>query len=300
MGRKCCSSLVGNVLYHIKMLLIATYNKPNNDGLLFYCRTRSPLWMDFVVTTSLWYIRDTDYFPHFCSSLLACWLFRFLLVASCGASYFCPFYQERRNFSHYLLWARTGKMNVCLRGRGLLWMVSISHDSSPRVRPFCYHKQQWGSISKKGGELLGRQLSVCHNPLLCQAPSVVWDGNTVGSTTLCMFSQPSSPSLSPLNWPLLACTDRFLVNSCSSLRSYWIIFMRPSWTYVPVLGMSILATTTNSTLPYIMLNCGCLLSLFATRLASMRSPIYICHIHIPKIEHRVNQWELKKEFWSML
>lgn len=202
-----------------------------------------------------------------------------LLVVSCGTSYFRPFYQERRNFSQHLLWARTGKMNVCTRGRGLVWLVSLSHDSSARVRPFCYHKQQWGSISKQGGELLGRQLSVYHDPLLCQTQSVVWDGNTVGSTTLHMFPQPS-PSPSPLNWPLLTCTDRFLVKSYSSLRSHWIVFMRPSWTFVPALGMSIPATTTNLTLSYVMLNCGCLLSLFATRLGSTRSRyFYMSYSH---------------------
>lgn len=207
-----------------------------------------------------------------------------------------PLLSGKKKFSHHLLWARTGKMNVCTRGRGLLWLVSLSHDSSARVRPFCYHKQQWGSISKKGGELLGGQLSVYHDPLLYQTQSVVWDGHTVGSPTLLTFPQPS-PSLSPLNWPLLICTDRFLVKSYSSLRSHWIVFMRPSWTYVPVLGMSILATTTNW---------PCHISCWIVAASYLCLPldwaprgvvIYICHIHIPKTS---KVWELKKEFWSML
>lgn len=163
-----CLFLVGNVLYHrnvfdcyllqSKLWWIIILLPDEKSYVDWFCS------YNFSVTHEG--NRSFCSFPFLTLSMLAC---LFLFVDSCGATYFWTFRQERRNFSHYLLWPRTGKMDICLRGRGLVWLVSISHD---RMRPFCYHKQQWSSISKKG-ELLGIQLGACHNPLLCQTQSVV-------------------------------------------------------------------------------------------------------------------------------
>lgn len=169
-GENFVSVLFGSALYHLEMLLIATYSKPNNDGLLFYCITRSPMGVGFVVMTSLRYSKDIAYFYLFCLPFSVCLPFHFSLIASCGASHFCLFQSGKEKLftlchepelSHVVTpSSKGGWENECLSKKKSIVMTDLDQPwFISKSWAVCYHKQKWGFVSKKGRELLDKQLT---------------------------------------------------------------------------------------------------------------------------------------------